>query len=383
MSEQALYDLRPVFYILGLGLLLALPPWVWTVLRHRPAGMQVWRQRLTLLTLFLTFDLILFGAFTRLSDSGLGCPDWPGCYGQASPWGAKHWIEQAQNALPSGPVTHTKAWIEMLHRYFATGVGGLILLLAISSFFVQRNAPGSTLTSKKSQVFLPCFTLFWVCLQGAFGALTVTMKLFPAIVTLHLLGGMVLLALLAITSVQQAQNAGALPAVTLPKGQRRFLMFGLALLGLQIALGGWVSTNYAVLACNDFPTCQNTWWPAMDWREGFTLWRELGAGIDGGFISLQGLTAIHFAHRCVAAIVLTVLFSLAWQWRKVAGLQTLGRWLVLLSLAQLATGVANVVLNWPMLAALAHTGGAAGLVLVLTRAAAVTRVTLAHKQTNF
>jgi cytochrome c oxidase assembly protein subunit 15 len=139
-----------------------------------------------LLTLFLTFDLVLFGAFTRLTDSGLGCPDWPGCYGKASPLGASAEIAAAQSAMPSGPVTHGKAWVEMVHRYLATGVGVLILTLAMASW-LQRRRGGSTAGVSP---WWPTVTLVWVCLQGAFGALTVTMKLFPAIVTLHLLGGL-------------------------------------------------------------------------------------------------------------------------------------------------------------------------------------------------
>src|SRR3954470_20172808 len=147
-------------------------------------------RKLVWVTLFLTFDLILFGAFTRLTDSGLGCPDWPGCYGNGSPVGAALQIDQAQAQMPSGPVTHTKAWIEMVHRYLATGVGVLIVTLLAATWFERRRG------AAVSPWWLAA-TLAWVCLQGAFGALTVTMKLFPAIVTLHLLGGMVLLALLS------------------------------------------------------------------------------------------------------------------------------------------------------------------------------------------
>ena len=146
-------------------------------------------QALTVLVLFLTFDLVLFGAFTRLTDSGLGCPDWPGCYGNASPSGAHAQIEQAQAAMPTGPVTHGKAWIEMIHRYVAMGVGVLILTLAAGTWALRRR--GAAVSP-----WWPTITLVWVCVQGAFGAWTVTMKLFPAMVTMHLLAGLVLLALL-------------------------------------------------------------------------------------------------------------------------------------------------------------------------------------------
>ena len=313
---------------------------------------------LTWVTLFLTFDLVIFGAFTRLTDSGLGCPDWPGCYGHASPLGAMPQITSAQAAMPTGPVTVPKAWIEMIHRYLATGVGVLILTLAISTWLERKRvqiSPGWAL-----------FTLGWVCLQGAFGALTVTMKLFPAIVTLHLLGGMVLLGLLKAQSVRYAHASGQASPVAL-KGATRFLVFAtFALLWVQIALGGWVSTNYAVLACTDFPACQNSMWPAMNFKEGFTLWRELGAGLNGDNLSFQALTAIHYVHRLSAYLVFAAMLALAWQLYKIQVLRGAGKWLGGLAVLQVATGLGNVLLGWPLAAAVMHTGGAAALVIVLT-----------------
>ncbi|MGA8786844.1 MAG: COX15/CtaA family protein, partial [Polaromonas sp.] len=196
------------------------------------------------------------------------------------------------------------------------------------------------------------------------GALTVTMKLFPAIVTLHLLGGLVLLALLRAQSVRHAQQQSM--AAPLSAGSRRFVIAAYALLWLQIALGGWVSTNYAVLACTDFPSCQSSLWPAMDFSQGFTLWRELGAGHDGANISFQALTAIHYAHRLAAYAVFVVLLALAVSLHRVPVLRMQARWLAGLTLLQVATGLSNVVLGWPLLAAVAHTGGAAALVVVLT-----------------
>jgi cytochrome c oxidase assembly protein subunit 15 len=214
-------------------------------------------------TLFLTFDLVLFGAFTRLSDSGLGCPDWPGCYGHASPFGAAGHIDAAASAQPTGPVTPQKAWIEMAHRYLATGVGALILLMAVLSWVAARRRQATGVSPAWAVA-----TLFWVCMQGAFGALTVTSKLQPAIVTLHLLGGIGLLVLLA------AQAANLQPRLN---GASRSLVLGvgavLILVLLQAALGGWVSSNYAVLACRDFPKCQGAWFPPADFAEGFHLWR--------------------------------------------------------------------------------------------------------------
>jgi cytochrome c oxidase assembly protein subunit 15 len=322
-------------------------------------------------TLFLTFDLVLFGAFTRLSDSGLGCPDWPGCYGNASPLGAHAEITQAQSAMPSGPVTHPKAWIEMIHRYLATGVGVLILTLSAMTWWAHKQArqtPPANLQRAALNPWWPTFTLLWVCLQGAFGALTVTMKLFPLIVTLHLLGGLMLLALLRAQSQRFARAAGELTVVGVPPLTWLLLLASFGLLWLQLALGGWVSTNYAVLACTEFPGCQGSLWPAMDWQQGFTLWRALGAGREGSYISFEALTAIHYAHRLAAYLVLAALLLLARQLYKVPALRSQALWVLALALWQLATGLSNVLYGWPLLAAVSHTGGAAGLVVVLTGA---------------
>jgi cytochrome c oxidase assembly protein subunit 15 len=202
-------------------------------------------------------------------------------------------------------------------------------------------------------------------LQGAFGALTVTMKLFPAIVTLHLLGGLVLLALLRAQAVRYAPAQGANTTI-LSAGLRLAVIAAFALLWVQIALGGWVSTNYAVLACTDFPACQGSLWPAMDFRQGFTLWRELGAGHDGANISFQALTAIHYVHRLVAYLVFAVFLALAFFLHRVPAFRVSARWLAGLVLLQAVTGISNAVLGWPLLAAVSHTGGAAALVIVLS-----------------
>ncbi len=386
--DQDLYNLSPALRLMLMGLVVAIGPLAWVWLRSRKAPVAQRLQVLTLVTLFLTFDLVVFGAFTRLTDSGLGCPDWPGCYGHASPVGAQLHIDAAQAAMPTGPVTHPKAWIEMIHRYLATGVGVLILTLAIASWLERRRvraqrraAPSkaSPLGGQRStrsdergghvDLSWPTFTLFWVCLQGAFGALTVTMKLFPAIVTLHLLGGMVLLALLKVQSVRYAQSRGEQSPVPLHSSTRLLVLATFALLWLQIALGGWVSTNYAVLACTDFPDCQNSLWPAMDFRQGFTLWRELGAsgqGIDGGNISFQALTAIHYVHRLSAYVVFAFMLILAFRLYRLPPMRSQAQWLAGLALLQVATGLGNVLLGWPLLAAVLHTAGAAALVIVLT-----------------
>ena len=365
MDTTELYNLSPALRLMIMGLIVAIGPlaWVWLKSRNAPAAQRL--RVLTLVTLFLTFDLVIFGAFTRLTDSGLGCPDWPGCYGHASPVGAQLHIDAAQTAMPTGPVTHPKAWIEMIHRYLATGVGVLILTLAATSWIERRRIQMSP--------WWPTFTLFWVCLQGAFGALTVTMKLFPAIVTLHLLGGMVLLGLLKVQSVRYANAQGELLPVPLTDATRFLVFATFALLWVQIALGGWVSTNYAVLACTDFPACQNSFWPAMNFREGFTFWRELGAGLNGDNISFQALTAIHYVHRLSAYVVFAAMLALAVKLYKIQALRSASLWLAGLALLQVATGLGNVLLGWPLAAAVMHTGGAAALVVVLTGIVCVSR----------
>ena len=372
MDTQELYNLSPAIRLMATGLVLALVPLAWVWLRHKNQPMARRLRVLTLVTLFLTFDLVLFGAFTRLTDSGLGCPDWPGCYGHASPLGAQQPISAAQAALPSGPVTHEKAWIEMIHRYLASGVGVLILTLALATWFGRRK--GGPVTMGVLSPWWPTLTLVWVCVQGAFGALTVTMKLFPLIVTLHLLGGMILLALLQAQAVRYAQAHDAAQRVVLPRNTWLLLTATFVLLWLQIALGGWVSTNYAVLACNEFPACQGSFWPDMEFREGFTLWRALGAGAEGGNISFQSLTAIHYVHRLAAYPLFTAMLLLAWRLRKIPAMRGYGTWVGALALWQFATGLSNVVLGWPLVAAVSHTGGAAALVVVLTGALFSSRV---------
>jgi len=359
MDTQPLYDLSPALRLMLMGVVIALAPLSWLWLRNQRAPAARRLAALTLFTLFLTFDLVLFGAFTRLTDSGLGCPDWPGCYGSASPSGAQAQISAAEARMPTGPVTHTKAWIEMIHRYLASGVGVLILTLAAATWWQRRRE------HLPVGAWWPALTLVWVCIQGAFGALTVTMKLFPAIVTLHLLGGMVLLALLCMQAVAYAQALRGLGGHAVPAAARRTLVAALALLWVQIALGGWVSTNYAVLACSDFPACQGSWWPPMDFRQGFELWRELGMTAEGSHIGFAALTAIHYVHRLAAYVVLAALALCAWELRG-GPLALQARWIAALALWQLLTGLSNVILGWPLVAAVAHTGGAAALVVVLT-----------------
>ncbi|MEO7151596.1 MAG: COX15/CtaA family protein [Burkholderiaceae bacterium] len=355
MGTPALVDLSPLLRIALLGALLALGPLCWLWLRQRGSNPAQRLRALTVLTLFLTFDLVLFGAYTRLTDSGLGCPDWPGCYGNASPFGARTDIDVAQHLAPFGPVTHAKAWIEMIHRYFATAVGVLITVLAIAGWTRSGRAAGAARG-------LSSATLAWVVMQGAFGALTVTWKLYPAIVTLHLLGGLGLLALLAVQS-----RAAAPPDLTITPALRRGLWVLAAMTLVQVTLGGWVSTNYAVLACAGFPRCQGSGWPAMDFAGGFSVLRELGSGAGGAPLRFEALVAIHQSHRMFAGAILTAMALLAWRLRRDGGALRRWAWPVAgLALWQLASGMVTVLFDWPLVAALGHSAGAAGWVVVLT-----------------
>jgi cytochrome c oxidase assembly protein subunit 15 len=323
-------------------------------------------QKLNWVLVFMTFDLIVFGAFTRLTDSGLGCPDWPGCYGTSNPWHALGEISLAEAAMPSGPVTVIKAWIEMIHRYLAMTVGALILIqvgLAWTKVKILGKAPlvGS----------LGLLTL--VCVQGAFGAWTVTLKLQPIIVTTHLMLALVLLACLTAYAqhLWQEQSSFAQQLNVKPLSAK-LLLLAAAILATQIFLGAWVSTNYAVLACPDFPTCMGSFWPETAWQEGFSLWRALGMNAQGEFISPVALQTIHWAHRIFAILVLIVLGSFAFSALKVSHPALLkmfrfAKLLLALLVLQLMTGISNVVFQWPLAAALMHTAGSAALVFCLVR----------------
>ena len=356
-AAHALIDWSPLLRLLGLAAVVALVPLSWWWLRQRGAPLPRKLAALTALILFLTLDLIVVGSFTRLTDSGLGCPDWPGCYGELSPFGAKAQISAAQAAMPGGPVTHGKAWIEMLHRYLAMTVGALILVATAMAWRARAQLPHSP--------WWATATLVWVLLQGAFGKYTVTLKLYPAVVALPLLGALVLLALL----VLQHESFRARPlALASRRPGPGLVALVLAAVVLQIALGGWVSTNYAVLACQGFPQCNGQWWPAMDAAHGFTLLRHLGQTGGGEALAFDALVAIHMAHRLFAVVVVLALGGLiAALWRSGDGVAR--RYALLLAgglLWQLASGLSNVVLGWPIVAALAHSAGAAGLVGVLT-----------------
>ncbi len=309
-------------------------------------------RRIVFLTWFLTLDLIMFGAFVRLTDSGLGCPDWPGCYGSVTPIGALDNIREAAKAMPDGPVTLPKAWIEMIHRYVGALLGFLIILIAVQGW---RNRTALGYSPKLAVV-----TLVAVCIQGAFGAWTVTHQLMPAVVTAHLFGGMSLLALMTWLAARERQYHHPSPATF---KYRAWAIAGLVLLAVQIVLGGWVSTNYAALACMDFPTCHGSWIPEMDLRNGFSVVRGLGEMPSGEMISQTALTGIHWVHRNFAFVVFAVLGTLAWKLLAEPGTRGPARLVLILLGAQLLTGLTTIFFHWPLLIAVLHNGGAAGLVL--------------------
>ncbi len=303
----------------------------------------------------------MFGAFTRLTDSGLGCPDWPGCYGLANPFQAHEAIKAAEALMPTGPVTLQKAWIEMIHRFLAMGIGMVCLTLAAASWYQWTRTRRAAFAPA-----LPTALVLAVCVQGAFGALTVTMKLQPVIVTTHLLLGMALLALFAWLGARL--DTLAAPAAHTPplRGVRALALAGALVVALQIALGGWVSTNYATLACDTFPLCAGKLVPEMDFAHGFTLWRELGKTAAGHYLPFSALTAIHWVHRNAALLVIAVVGATAWRAYAHPLLRRHARALVWLLAAQAPTGIATIFLSFPLAIAVLHNAGAALLVLVLT-----------------
>jgi cytochrome c oxidase assembly protein subunit 15 len=323
-------------------------------------------QKLNWVLVFMTFDLIVFGAFTRLTDSGLGCPDWPGCYGTSNPWHAIGEIQLAEANMPTGPVTVIKAWIEMIHRYLAMTVGALILIQVSLAFSKLKNLGRKPFLGSLGLLIL-------VCVQGAFGAWTVTLKLQPIIVTIHLMLALVLLACLTAYAQQEWEDksSSVLRFQLKPLSAKLLLLAAIALC-IQIFLGAWVSTNYAVLACPDFPTCMGALLPETNWQEGFTLWRALGLNAQGESISPVALQTIHWAHRVFAVVAIAALGLLG-----VSALQLsnsalsrmgkIAKLLLGLLVLQALTGISNVVFQWPLLAALMHTGGSAALVFCLVR----------------
>ena len=343
-----------------MGLLVALLPlaMVWMSADANKYRKLVW------VAVFFTFDLIVFGGFTRLTDSGLGCPDWPGCYGMANPFLAHEHISAAEAAMPTGPVTVAKAWIEMIHRYLAMGIGVLIIALMVNAWLQWRRSHDRAFSP-----VMPTLLFVFVCVQGAFGAWTVTLKLQPVIVTIHLLLGMLLLAMLVWMGERENSVVKPPPREGNPaalRQVRRLAILSAIVLVVQIALGGWVSTNYATLACTGFPTCNGSWVPPMDFEHGFHLWRELGMTAAGHYLPFSALTAIHWVHRHFALVVVVVMGAAVWRAWQFPTLRPTARPLALVLVMQLLSGVATVYLNFPLTIAVIHNAGAALLVLLVT-----------------
>jgi len=310
-------------------------------------------RRLAWFATVLAFCVVVLGAWVRLSDAGLGCPDWPGCYGQLTwPTDATE-IHKANAEFPDRPYQGNKAWREMVHRYAAGTLGLCILGLAVLAWR-RRRAPGQPWK-------VPLFLVALVVFQALLGMWTVTWQLKPLVVMGHLLGGLATLSLLFWT---------ALRASIAPPGAgwrlRAFVIAALAVLVVQVALGGWTSANYAALACPDFPTCHGQWWPETDFAEGFVPWRGLGVNYEYGVLDAPARTAVHMAHRLGALTTVAVLGALA-----IYLLMQGGAWrhagivLLVLLATQVSLGVANVLLRLPLPVADAHNGGAAALLLLM------------------
>ena len=328
-----------------------------------------WLRRLAFAGMLLAFCVVVFGAYVRLTNAGLGCPDWPGCYGHVTPAGAA----AAEAGSAQFPLHVGKAWREMIHRYGASTLGLIILAIAFLSLRWRRHLPVT--------VVLPLALVALVIFQGLLGMWTVTLLLKPLIVTAHLAFGLLTLSMLwwLWVSLQRpatgrwpgrgeavrSDMAGALmrPA---PQRLRRFCAFALVVLVIQILLGGWTSTNYAAVACPDFPQCQASWWPEADYPDAFVVWRGLGINYEGGVLDHPARVAIHFTHRLgaviaalslLAAAILTLLLRYDMPSRRAA-------FAVLTALLlQLCLGIFMVLKGFPLHLATAHNAGAALLLL--------------------
>ena len=315
-------------------------------------------RRIVRAALALAFVVVVFGAFVRLSDAGLGCPDWPGCYGHVSVPGSEAALAKALERFPGSIVESRKAWIEMIHRYLAGTLGILVVAIAAMAWRhrgVLRQSPT-----------LPTAMVALIVVQALFGMWTVTLKLMPLIVTLHLLGGMTTLALLAWLTARQRPALARHRSID-PQAPRvrRWAAIGLAVLALQIALGGWVSTNYAGMACADVPLCHGAAVPPMDFGHGFSLWRELGVTAAGTPLSNEALNAIQWTHRVGAIATVCILAFVGLLTLVVPAVRGLGVAVFILALIQAGIGVANIVHVLPVPLAVAHNAGAALLLVTL------------------
>ena len=314
-----------------------------------------WFTRINLFAVILTFCVLTLGAYVRLSDAGLGCPDWPGCYGQLVAPHPEH--EEALEAFPGAEIDSGKAWKEMIHRYIAGILGILILVLAIIAVRNRHDA--------RQQVKLPLFLVLLVTFQALLGMWTVTHLVAPGIVTLHLLTGMLTLGLLWWQYLNSRETGPAfssrLPAMNL----KPWATTGLAVVFAQIALGGWVSANYAALHCPDFPTCQQSWWPPMDFAGAFDIFHDYGVNYEGGRLTNDQGVTVHVMHRIGAVITLLCIGAVGIMALLKSNLAYRDAGIAMLSIlvAQFLLGISNVIYVLPLPLAVAHNGGAALLLL--------------------
>ena len=315
-------------------------------------------RRIARIAAVLAFGVVVLGAYVRLNAAGLGCPDWPGCYGHFSAAQAAENLSHIESAYPTRPFEYAKAHKEMVHRYFAASLGLLILVMAVLAWGNRRD-PDQPLV-------LPLVLVGLVIFQGLLGMWTVTLLLKPLIVVLHLLGGLSTFALLAWLALARPDQRDAIEHRRL----QPLAVTALVVLGLQISLGGWTSTNYAALACPDFPTCQNSYWPHMDAADAFVLWRGLGIDYEGGVLDHPARVAIHFVHRLGAVLAALVIGSAAltiWRRARSTSLKAAAAVLGLVLVGQLALGPLMVVRGMPLELATAHNAVAALLLVALLR----------------
>lgn len=316
----------------------------------------IWFRRLAFAGLAVCAAVVVLGAWVRLTAAGLGCPDWPTCYGHFTPGNALENAAAINAAYPDRPLEYGKALREMIHRYAAATLGFIIVVMAALAIANRRDSA--------QPVAAPLFLLVFVVVQGIFGALTVTWQLAPPIVTLHLFGGLTTLAVLWWICLRPEYRALYASELVL----RRIALVALAALVLQIALGGWTSSNYAAIACPDFPTCQRRWWPEMNFSDAFVLWRGLGIDYEGGVLDHAARVAIHFMHR-VGAVVATIALGVAAfttiARARSASLRMAGFAVAIALALQIGIGIMTVVRGFPLGVATAHNAGAALLVLAV------------------
>jgi cytochrome c oxidase assembly protein subunit 15 len=303
-------------------------------------------HRLALLAAVVSFAVIVLGAFVRLSDAGLGCPDWPGCYGHVT-WPVEaHEVEQANQSFPERAVETHKAWKEMVHRYLA---GALVLLVLAINILAWKSS------ARKGVRNLAAALLVLIVFQAALGMWTVTLKLLPVVVMGHLMGGLATFCLLLWLTWNTA-GAGSSVEHAAFRPFRGMILAAFAVLLVQLALGGWTSSNYSALACPDFPTCQGNWWPEANFSDGFVIWREIGVDYEGGVLDLRSRVAIHLVHRIGAVVTFIILGLLAIKLISLPAVRKEGLTMGALLLAQITLGIQNVVLQLPLVNAVAHNG---------------------------